>query len=193
MVSVLVFPSVLGVLPGIRDTVDVLEAAGHDVSVVDVLDGRTFDDYEPAMVHHRSLDQGDVQERARQALAEIRGPLATVGFSAGCVLAEWSAAQRPDDAVGVVLVGGALPMEWVEATWPAGVPAQTHAGTDDPFDDGPEVAARFRSDVEGTGGSVEAFTYEGAGHLFNEPTLSEEFDERATVAFYDRLAGFLSR
>lgn len=193
MATVLVFPSVLGVRDGITDTVDVLTAAGHGARVVDVLEGRTFDDYEPAMAHQSTVADDHRQAVTGSALAEVSGPFFTVGFSSGCFLAEWAAAQRPGDARGVVLVGGALPMEWVEAPWPAGVPAQTHACAEDPFDDGPEVAAQFRRDVEAAGGSVEEFTYPGQGHLFNEPAFSSEYDPVAATAFYDALAEFVGR
>ena len=56
MTDILIFPSVLGALPGIGDTAARLRAAGHRVEVVDLLDGRTFDSYEPAMAHRQSLD-----------------------------------------------------------------------------------------------------------------------------------------
>ena len=64
---------------------------------------------------------------------------------------------------------------------------------EDPFDDGPEVAAQFRRDVEAAGGSVEEFTYPGQGHLFNEPAFSSEYDPVAATAFYDALAEFVGR
>ncbi|WP_157953134.1 dienelactone hydrolase family protein [Nocardioides allogilvus] len=193
MVTVLLFPSVLGVRAGITDTAERLRAAGHDVRVVDVLEGRTFDDYEPAMSHQRSLPDGQLHALATTALEEVSGPFVTVGFSSGCALAEWSAAQRPRGVRGVVLVGGALPMQYVEASWPSGVPAQTHATRNDPFDDGPEVAAEFRSDVEAAGGDVEVFTYDGSGHLFNDPSLPAEFQPADAEQFYDRLLELVAR
>lgn len=169
-----------------------LEAAGHDVRVVDVLEGRTFDDYDEAIAHHESLTTELRHEITSRALEQLSGPFFTLGFSSGCQLAEWAAAQRPEAVRGVVLVGGALPMEWVGGDWPAGVTAQTHAMREDPFDDGPEIAAEFRADVEAAGGTVEAFTYDGSGHLFNDPTLPEEYDSAATESFYGALVTFVS-
>lgn len=192
MTTVLVFPSVLGVRDGIHDTVTVLAAAGHDAVVVDVLEGRTFEEYDDAIAHARTLDDDHRHGLVEQAMATVTGPFATVGFSSGCELAEWAAAQRPGDARGVVLVGGAIPMHWVGVPWPAGVPAQTHACEADPFDDGPEAAAEFRRDVEAAGGRVEVFTYPGTGHLFNEPGLADEFDPGSAASFYDRLTSFVS-
>lgn len=92
----------------------------------------------------------------------------------------------------MVLVGGALPMEWVGGAWPAGVAAETHAMTDDPFDDGPEVAADFRRDVLEAGGTVREFVYPGKSHLFNHPGLTDEYSPEATEEFYDRLVVFVS-
>lgn len=193
MVTVLLFPSVLGVRAGITDTAERLRAAGHDVRVVDVLEGRTFDDYEPAMSHQRSLPDEQLHAVATAALDDVSGPFVTVGFSSGCALAEWSAAQRPGDVRGVVLVCGALPMQYVEASWPPGVAAQTHATRDDPFDDGPEISAEFRSDVEAAGGEVEVFTYDGSGHLFNDPSLPAEFQPADAEQLHARLVEFVAR
>lgn len=192
MATVLVFPSVLGVRAGISDTVDFLREAGHDVRVVDVLEGQTFDAYDEAIAHQQTIPDEHKHGFVSQSLAEVEGPYFTLGFSSGCELAEWAAAQRPDAARGVVLVGGPIPVEWIGAPWPAGVPAQTHAMSEDPFDDGPEVTADFVRDVEAAGGSVEAFTYEGTGHLFNDPSLPDEHDPRATAAFHEAMAAFVA-
>lgn len=192
MATVLVFPSVLGARPGIHDTVAVLTAAGHDARVVDVLDGRIFNDYDAAISHQESLSDGHRHGVTQRALAEVEGPFFTLGFSSGCALAEWAAAQRPEDVRGVVLVGGARPMEWVGAPWPPGVAVETHAMSKDPFSDGAEVAAAFRDDVLAAGGTVKEFTYAGTGHLFNHPGLTDEYDPEATEEFYDRLVVFVS-
>lgn len=192
MTTVLVFPSVLGVRAGITDTVAFLEGQGHDVRVVDVLEGQTFDAYDEAIAHQQTIPDEHKHATASRALADVEGTYFTLGFSSGCELAEWTAAQRPDDAGGVVLVGGPIPVEWIGAPWPPGVPAQTHAMSDDPFDDGPEVAADFRRDVEAAGGSVEVLTYEGTGHLFNDTSLPDEHDPEATAAFHEAMARFVT-
>lgn len=193
MADILLFHSVLGVRAGITETADRLRASGHSVEVVDVLDGRTFDDYEAAIAHDRAQDGAAQRAAAEAAAARVSGAFHAVGFSSGCFLAEWVASQRPDDARGVVLVGGAIPMQYVEAAWPPGVPAQTHATEGDPFDDGPEVAAEFRADVEQASGTVEAFTYPGTGHLFNDPSLEAEFQPQDAELFYERLLEFVGR
>lgn len=192
MATVVVFHSVLGVRAGITDTADRLRAAGHTPVVVDQYDGLTFDTYEPAMAHMKAIGFPALMSAAVSA-SEVDGPFFAVGFSNGAGMAQFVASQRPDDVRGLVLVGGALPMRFLEAQWPPGVPVQVHATADDPFDDGPEVAAEFRSDVERAGGVVEAFTYPGSGHLFNDPELPDEFQPAEAEEFYARLLEFIAR
>lgn len=193
MSDIVLFHSVLGVRAGITDTAERLRAAGHAVEVVDLLERRTFDGYDEAIAHDRAQDGAARQAAAEAGAARVSGPFYAVGFSSGCFLAEWVASQRPDDVRGVVLVGGAIPMQYVEAAWPSGVPAQAHATQGDPFDDGPEVAAEFRADVESAGGAVEVFTYPGKGHLFNDPSLADEFQPEDAETFYERLLAFVGR
>jgi len=49
MTTVVLFHSVLGVRQGVLDAAERLRQDGHEVLVVDLYDGRTFDDYPPAM------------------------------------------------------------------------------------------------------------------------------------------------
>jgi dienelactone hydrolase len=49
MTTVVLFPSVLGVRQGVLDAAERLRADGHGVHLIDLYDGRTFEDYEPAM------------------------------------------------------------------------------------------------------------------------------------------------
>ena len=42
-------PSVLGVRQRTRDAADEFHRAGHEVHIVDIFEGRTFDTYPPAM------------------------------------------------------------------------------------------------------------------------------------------------
>lgn len=191
MAHVLVFPSVLGVRRGITDTAERLRAAGHTAQVVDPYDGRTFEDYEPASAHVEQLGFASLIGTATDAAAGVADRFVAVGFSNGAAMAQTAAAAEPDRVTAVLLVGGALPMKYLETTWPAGVPAQVHACTDDPFDDGPEAAAEFRADVEGAGGTVAEFAYEGTGHLFNDPGLLEEYDADHAELFYERLLTFV--
>jgi dienelactone hydrolase len=195
MTDILLFPSVLGVRTGVTDTADRLRAAGHRVEVVDVLDGTTFDSYEPALARSKEMG-GDAQEAiALERSRVVEGPFVAVGFSSGAALAMYVATQRPDDVRGVVAMGGAMPTKYLgdgTAPWPSGVPAQEHMGAHDDFDDGPEVRAEFVADVERAGATPELFRYDGGGHLFNEPGLPDEHDPAAAEEFYARLLAFVA-
>lgn len=195
MATVVLFPSVLGLRPGVTETAARLRAAGHTAEVVDLLEGRTFDAYEPALAHARERDEEADRAAALARVDALDGPVHFVGFSSGGALAEHAAALRPEAAAGVVVVGSALPLQYVAEghPWPAGVPAQEHICRSDPFDDGDEVRAQFRADVAAAGGSVEFFTYPGSGHLFNDPSLPAEFDPAAAERFYQRLLDFVGR
>lgn len=195
MTDILLFPSVLGLRTGVADTAARLRASGHRVEVVDLLDGRTFDSYEPALAHAKQVD-GDAQEaEALERSRVVEGPFIAVGFSAGGGLAEYVATQRPDDARGVVVMGSAMPTKYLgdgSASWPSGVPVQEHVGDHDDFDDGPEVRADFTADVEQAGVTPELFTYPDSGHLFNEPGLPAEHNTAAAEEFYARLLAFVA-
>jgi dienelactone hydrolase len=87
-----------------------------------------------------------------------------------------------------------MPMKYLgdgTTAWPTGVPVQEHVGEEDAFDDGPEVRAEFTADMKKAGVEPELFTYPGAGHLFNEPMLTEEHDAEATDLFHARLLALL--
>jgi dienelactone hydrolase len=195
MTDILLFPSVLGARAGVTETADRLRAAGHRVEVVDVLDGRTFDSYEPALAHQEATD-GDAREAlALERSRVVAGPFHALGFSAGGGLAMYVATQRPDDVRGVAVMGSAMPVKYLgdgTAPWPDGVPVQEHVGDHDAFDDGPEVRAELVADVERAGATPELFRYPDSGHLFNEPGLPAEHNPRAAEELYARLLAFVA-
>ena len=192
MTDILIFPSVLGALPGIGDTAARLRAAGHRVEVVDLLDGRTFESYEPAMAHRQSLDGEALEAEALRRSRVVDGPFVAVGFSAGGALAMHVAVRRPEEVRGVVVMSSAMPLQYVGGgEWPSGVPVQEHVGEEDAFDDGPEVRAKFTADMKKAGVEPEFFTYPGAGHLFTEPSLPDEYDAAAAEEFHARLLAFV--
>ncbi|HEY8059486.1 MAG TPA: dienelactone hydrolase family protein [Acidimicrobiales bacterium] len=195
MTDILLFPSVLGVRAGVTDTADRLRAAGHRVEVVDVLDGQTFDSYEPALAHADATDGNAREALALERSKVVNGPFHAVGFSSGAALAMYVATQRPQDVRGVVVVGGAMPVKYLgdgTAPWPSGVPVQEHMGDHDDFDDGPEVRAEFVADVEQAGATPELFRYPDSGHLFNEPGLPAEHNPAAAEELYARLLAFVA-
>lgn len=191
MTTVALFPPVLGVRQGVLDAAERLRRDGHDVHVVDLYDGRTFDDYDPAMSFAwEETGLTALNARALDAVTELPDGFVAAGFSLGCIMAVHVATQRP--VSGVLMVAGAIPASALGegVQWPEGVPAQTHSTLDDPWREQGEVDAAVR-DVEAGGGSIEVFDYPGSGHLFTDPSLPAEYDPDATETFWGRVLPFV--
>ena len=195
MAQVLLFPSVLGVRQGITDLAEALTAAGHSVTTVDHLEGVTFDDYPTAAARSQEIGFPAQMAYAREA-TEGFAPFVAVGFSNGAAMAQWVAAQRPADARGVVMVGGGMAMRHLEATWPTGVPGQVHVTAGDPFHEedrqvDPMVDEQLQDDVEQAGGAYSYVEYQGEGHLFNDPTLTSEYQPEEARILTRRIIEFV--
>lgn len=191
MTTIALFPSVLGVRPGVLDAAERLRRDGHEVLVADLYDGRTFDDYPPALAFaEEELGHAELLRRARAAVAGLPDGFVSAGFSLGCVMAVHVATQRP--VSGVLMLAGAIPVSAFggDATWPAGVPAQTHSTLADPWREQEAVEQAVR-DVEAGGGTLEVFVYPGTGHLFTDPTLPDEYDPVATETLWSRVLPFV--
>ncbi len=191
MAHILLFPSVLGVRRGITDLAEALTGAGHTVTTVDILDGETFDDYEVAGA--RSQEIGFPAQMVT-ALERTKGepPFVAIGFSNGAGMAQWVASQRPEDVRGVVMIGGGLPMRFLEASWPRGVPGQVHVTAEDPFhEEDKALDGELEDDVERAGGEYAFVEYQGAGHLFNDPTLPEEYQPEEARILTRRILEFV--
>jgi len=194
MAHALLFPSVLGVRKGVTDIADALTDAGHEVTTVDPFDGETFDDYPTGMARTREVGDDALYAQAEAAAKGVGGPFVTVGFSVGGATAQWLAGQHPERARGVVMVGGGVPMRFLETSWPPGVPGQVHVTAGDPFhEEDREFDDEVRADVEDAGGAYAFVEYPGEGHVFNDPTLAEYQPEEARlltrhiVEFVDQL------
>ncbi|MEO8518850.1 MAG: dienelactone hydrolase family protein [Dermatophilaceae bacterium] len=191
MTTVALFHSVLGVRQGVLDAAERLRQDGHDVLVVDIFEGRTFDEYAPAMSFAwEELGQKVLMDRAVEAVADLPDGFVSAGFSLGCVMAVHVATQRK--VSGVLMIAGAIPVSafGADARWPAGLPAQTHSTLDDPWRDNDELDQAV-TDVVAGGGTIEVFDYPGSGHLFSDPTLPAEYDPVATETFWSRALPFV--
>jgi dienelactone hydrolase len=188
MTTVLLFHSVLGIRQGELDAAERLRAAGHEVVLPDLFDGKVFDGYEPAMAHNDELGRV-VYERGLAAAAPLADGFVVGGFSAGSNIAVNVALKR--SVSGVLQFSGLNLVEWFgDAAWPAGVDSQSHQMVDDPFRDGVEEQALI--DVTAAGGTLELFDYPGSGHLFTDPTLVEEYDAAATELVWERVLPFVA-
>lgn len=188
MTTVVLFHSVLGIRQGEADAAARLRADGHEVLVPDLIDGRVFDEYEPAMAYSREL--GDtLYERALAAVADMPDGFVVAGFSQGSGIATHIATRRR--VSGVLQLAGLSVLEWFgpDAAWPAGVDSQGHQTVGDPFRD--PVADQARADVSAAGGTLELFDYPGDGHLFTDPTLPKEYDAEATELMWTRVLPFV--
>lgn len=189
MTSIALFHSVLGVRAGIKDAAARLRNAGHTVTVIDQYDGKSFNDYESAGAYAAEVGFPELMRRALEGVAPLPDGFAVVGFSNGGGMATHVAVNRPISRA--VLCSGALPLERIGAQqWPTGVPAQLHYTAGDPFKTPGSVESVMRSvnDAEAT---AEYFQYPGAGHLFTDPELANEFDPAATEQFWNHLTRFL--
>jgi dienelactone hydrolase len=189
MTTVALFHSVLGIRPGVLDAADRLRTAGHEVTIVDYYDGRSFESYEEAGAFVEEVGFPELMAQAMEGVSDLDDGFAVMGFSNGAGMAEHVATQRP--VGGAILVAGALPLEMLGVNaWPARVAAQLHATVGDPNRKQEWVDAVV-SAVEAAGAPVEVFDYEGTGHLFSDPSLPDEFDPAATELLYERVLRFL--
>jgi dienelactone hydrolase len=193
MAQVLLFPSVLGVRQGVTDLADALAAAGHGVTTLDPYDGETFDDYASGMAATKAVGDETLHAQALAAAQGLAAPFVAVGFSVGGATAQWVAAQCPDTVRGVVMVGGGVPMRFLEATWPPGVPGQVHVTSEDPFhEEDRQFDDEVQDDVEHAGGEFTFVEYQGAGHLFTDPTLRAEYQPEEARIFTRRVLEFVA-
>jgi len=190
MADVVLFHSVLGIRQGERDAAARLTADGHQVLLPDLLDGRVFDDYEPAMAWSDERGQDELLERASAAVRDVPDGFVVGGFSQGSSLAFSVALRRKVSAV--LQFSGINQLEWFgpDALWPTDVPVQAHLMSDDPFRE-QQVEEQAAVDISASGGRLELFVYPGAGHLFTDPTLPVEYDSAATQLMWSRVLPFV--
>jgi len=188
MTDIALFHSVLGVRPGVAEAADRLRAAGHEVLVVDQYQGRVFDDYPEAGAFAEAIGYPALMARAAEAVQGLPDGFIAAGFSNGGGMAEFVATVRP--VRGVLMFSGTLALEMIGVdAWPAGVDAQIHYATDDPFRDQEWIDAVVVQ-VGSAGAAVDVFDYPGTGHLFTDASLPAEYDEQAADLLWARVLPF---
>ena len=103
MTTVVLFHSVLGIRQGELDAADRLRADGHEVVLPDLLDGRVFDGYEPAMTHARSIGMEALFGRGLAAVADVPDGFVVAGFSQSDLFGKGLAAGFAIVLLGVLL------------------------------------------------------------------------------------------
>jgi dienelactone hydrolase len=190
MATIALFHSVLGIRPGLLQFADTLRAAGHEVHVIDQNEGKVFDEYEPAMALMEEVGFKELTARAMAATADFPDGFVTAGFSNGAGMAEYVAGRRR--VAGVLMLGGALDLEWLDMSWSEGVPAQIHTTVDDPWREQEGIDAVAQA-VKAAGGEIEVFDYPGSGHLFADSSKADEYQPAEADLMMTRIKAFLGR
>jgi dienelactone hydrolase len=191
MADIVLFHSVLGPRLGVTDAADRLRAAGHTVHTPDLYRGEArFDEYDPAIAYEHGIGYQEMLRRAAADVEPLPSSLVYMGFSSGGAPAEWLAVTRPG-ARACILLHAALPLQVMGLeTWPATVAAQVHFMRDDPYRDQAEIDG-MAADVRAAGAPFELFEYDGAGHLFTDPSLPTEYDRAAAETLWGRVLTLL--
>lgn len=179
-----------GRTPGVVAFADQVRAAGHDVHVPDLFEGRTFDDLEAGVGYAQEIGFATVIDRGERAIADLPAAVVYAGFSLGVLPAQKLAQTRPG-AAGALLISACLPASEFGGRWPQGVPLQVHGMDADAFfvDEGDLAAAR---DLVGQVEDADLFLYPGDQHLFADSSLSS-YDAHATSVLVERATAFLDR
>lgn len=189
--QVVLFHSVLGVRPAVRQLADRLREDGYTVHVPDLYDGMLFDDYATAMQYveeHGGFEM--LMARTIATTADIPADAVYAGFSNGGGSAMLLALARPG-ARGAIMYHAGMPVKYLGfEAWPSTVPVQVHYSTGDPFREA-EAVDGFEADVLASGATYEFFEYAGSGHLFTDTGLPLEFDAAAAALLVERTLTFL--
>ncbi len=191
MSTVVLFPSVLGVREGVRDAAARFRAVGHAVHIVDLYDGKVFDDYGQAGTFVEALGYPVLMQSALNATRELTGPLVCAGFSNGGAMSEYVATQR-SDVSHVLNFAGALPLSLLGVPdWPQHTAVQLHYAEADPFRQ-PAWVAEFVAAISASGARFESYLdYPGAGHLFSDASLPAEYDAESAELMFARALDFI--
>lgn len=173
--TIVLFHSVYGLRPAVRDAADRLRGAGHEVYVPDLYDGRTLEAVEEARAVADEIGREELLRRAVAAAAPYseRG-LVYAGFSLGAALAQ-NLALGDSQARGLLLLHGTSDIADDAAT---GIPVQLHVADPDPFEPDDWLNAWYLG-MRKAGAEVEIHRYRGAGHLYTDPELPDYDAEAA--------------
>ncbi len=169
-----------------------LRAAGHEVHVPDLYEGRTAKTVEEGMAVKDEIGHEELLRRAVTAVAPLsdRG-LVYAGFSLGAAIAQ-NLALGDEKARGLLLLHGTSDL--AEGASVDELPVQLHVADPDPFEPHDWLNAWYLR-MGRAGADVEVHRYPGAGHLFTDPDLADHDAEaaettwRVALSFLDEIAG----
>lgn len=175
MTTIVLFHSTYGLRPAVTAAADRLRAAGHEVVVPDLFDGRTAQTIEEGMQLREEIGRDELLRRAVAAAApHSQGGLVYAGFSLGGSIAQ-NLALGDERARGLLLLHGTSDIADDAST---GIPVQLHVAEPDPFEPDDWLNAWYLRMLK-AGADVEIHRYHGAGHLFTDPDLPDYDAEAA--------------
>ncbi|MFI6643781.1 dienelactone hydrolase family protein [Streptomyces sp. NPDC050504] len=185
--NIMLFHSTYGPRPAVHAAADRLRAAGHEVWVPDLFEGRTFETVEEGMDFQREIGREELLKRAVLAAAPYsdRG-LVYAGFSFGASVAQ-TLALGDEKARGLLMFHGTSDI--AEGASVAELPVQLHVADPDPFETHDWLNTWYLQ-MRRAGADVEVYRYPGAGHLFTDPDLPDHDGEAAEKSWRIGL-GFL--
>ena len=186
MAEVLVFHHAIGRTEGITAFATALEVAGHDVVVPDLFDGQVFESIAAGVAHAEGIGFETIAELGARCADDAGDQLVVIGFSLGVLPAQKIAQTRPGVA-GAVLCHSAVPLSFFGDIWPAGVAAQLHVGSRDPFVEEDRAAI----DELARAADAELHEYDTAAHLVADVT-SPDYDATIAAEILRRTLEFLA-
>ena len=173
--DIILFHSVHGLRPAVHAWAERLRAAGHQVQVPDLFEGRTPDTVEEGRELKDKIGKDELLRRAILAAAPYseRG-LVYAGFSLGGAVAQ-TLALGDAKARGLLLMHGTSDI--AENASVDDLPVQLHVADPDPFEPHDWLTAWYLR-MQQVGADPEVFGYPGAGHLYTDPDLPD-YDEAA--------------
>ena len=181
MAEIVLFHSVMGLRPVERQIATWLAAAGHDVTLPDLYEGRVGKGIDAGFALYNDIGADRVLARARAALARAPDRAVLAGISMGTLMVTRLWDTRPK-AAGALMLCGLAPV----ATQPRpGLPVQAHVARPDPHDSDADI------DGWAAGMGAKLHLYPDVGHFFLDEALSDH-DARAARLCLDRVTGFLA-
>ncbi|MFB6817024.1 dienelactone hydrolase family protein [Streptomyces sp. NPDC056347] len=186
--NIMLFHSMYGLRPAVHAAADRLRAAGHDVLLPDLFEGRTFDTSEEGLAFKEELGKEELLRRAVLAAAPYsdRG-LVYAGFSFGASTAQ-TLALGDAKARGLLMFHGTSDI--AENASVDELPVQLHVADPDPFETHDWLNSWYLQ-MQRTGADVEIYRYPGAGHIFTDPELPD-FDQASAELAWKVALGFLA-
>lgn len=173
--TIVLFHSMYGLRPAVRDAADRMRAAGHEVVVPDLYEGRTADTPEAGLALRDGIGRDELLRRAVAAAAPYSdGGLVYAGFSLGGAVAQ-NLALGDGRARGLLLLHGTSDLPEGARTE---LPVQLHVAEPDPYETDDWLSAWYLL-MRKAGADVEVHRYRGAGHLFTDPELPDYDAEAA--------------